>query len=97
MTDPRRKLQDTEEAVDAVIGFAIDIKRALADGRITVDEVVGAFSDGEVKESVRRAMDGIYNIPNELSRLSPWDGIALAQRAMMKLSELFTISTEVRG
>ena len=73
--------------------LVVDLKDALSDGRVTIDEVVATVSDGKIKESLRKGMEGLDNIPKELTNLNPWDGIRLAQKVMSKLGELLSRNT----
>lgn len=79
------KLQETEEALDAALGLVVDLKNALDDRRVSVDELVGAVSDGKLKESLRKGLEGLEKIPNELKQLNPWDGMMLVQRLIAKI------------
>lgn len=62
------------EAVHDIFDTAGDIKLALSDGRVTVDEIVEAIPDDAAKETVRRLLNALKALPDEFSRLmkNPW-------------------------
>lgn len=79
------------EAAIAAFDMLGDLKLALSDGRITVDEIVGMVSDDGLKPSIRRGLDGLEKIPGEIESLmrNPWNLMSVAQWFASQIGRIF--------
>lgn len=66
------------------------LRDALADKRVTIDEILSGISDQGISDELRRALEGIEKVPAELQGLDMWKIIALAQKVAAKLPGLLT-------
>lgn len=80
------------ELARTVIGATMDllgtVRDALADGRVTADELLHGITDGNIREELKRAIEGLDRIPSELQGMDMWKMIALVQRISAKLPQL---------
>lgn len=79
-----------KQAVNVLLDLLGTLRDALADGRITKDEVLHGITDGGIRKDLSNALDGIGDIPAELQGLDMWRMIALVQRIMTKLPALLS-------
>lgn len=69
-----------------------DIKKALADGHMSVDEIVGAIPDEATREYLRRLFGALRELPAEVGGLAaggPWAMIGLLQSVATRVMALF--------
>lgn len=66
------------------------LRDALADGRITLDDIVQGVSDGHVREGLANAVAAAQRLPSELDQLSPWALIGTIQRVIGRLHDFAT-------
>lgn len=76
--------------IDAVTDFLGNLKSALADGRVSLDELLHTVVDGNIKEQLRVAVEGAEKIPEELSDLDFKKIMALFQKISKWIPELVT-------
>ena len=57
------------KATDAVLDLLGTLRDALADSRVTVEEILSGITDKGIREDLRRALEGIEKIPAELQGL----------------------------
>lgn len=79
------------DAADMVFDMLGDLKLALADGRVTVDEIVGMVSDGGLKQTIRDGLNGLGSIPGEVAKVisSPWALVSMTQYFMGRIGKIF--------
>lgn len=79
------------EAGVAIFEMLGDLKLALNDGKVSVDEIVGLVSDTGLKESLRRGLDGLELIPGEVEKLlrNPWNLMSLTQWFAGQIGRIF--------
>lgn len=65
---------DADYLLTEFFDSAGDIKKALADGHLSVDEIVNAIPDPGIKEGVRRNLTALKGLPAEMSQIAknPW-------------------------
>jgi len=73
---------------DAVVDLITTVKAGLADGRVSVDLIVSGITNGHLKEVVRKAIDGIENIPTELSGIGVIGIIMSMQKYVGRIIDL---------
>jgi hypothetical protein len=78
------------KASSAILELIGHLRDALADGHVTPDEIVSTITDGHLKAIWTNALDGIGNIPDELTSMSPWAMIGTFQRIMGKIMPLLS-------
>lgn len=76
------------KATEVVLDLLGTLRDALADKRVTVDEILSGISDQGISDELRRALEGIEKVPAELSGLDMWKMIALVQKIAAKLPAL---------
>lgn len=74
--------------IDAVVDFLGHLKDALADGKVTLDEILHTVVDGDVRVELTNAIEGASKIPEELSGLDVWKIMALFQTISKWIPEL---------
>lgn len=86
-----KEFPELAEAAAAVFEMLGDLKLALSDGKISVDEIVGLVSDTGLKDSLRLGLDGLGKIPGEVEQLvrNPWNLIALTQWFTGQIHRIF--------
>lgn len=82
--------------LDRVLGEVFEaagsIKLAMADGHVSVDEVVGAIPDAEVQAYVRELLTALMALPGEVKAVlasGPWGMMAVFQALAVKAMALF--------
>lgn len=76
------------KATDAVLDLLGTLRDALADKRVTIEEILSGITDGGIREDLRRALEGIEKIPAEIQGLDMWKMIGLVQKIAAKLPQL---------
>lgn len=76
------------KATEVVLDLLGTLRDALADKRVTIDEILSGISDKGISDELRRALEGIEKVPAELSGLDMWKMIALVQKIAAKLPAL---------
>jgi hypothetical protein len=80
------------ELARTIIGATMDLlgtlRDALADNKVTADELLHGITDGNIREELKRAIDGLDKIPGELQGMDMWKMIALVQKISAKLPAL---------
>ena len=72
-------LQLIETVITAVLEFIGHLREAISDG-FQVSDLLAGVTDGDLREDLRRAFDGIEKIQLELTGLNMWVMFALVQR-----------------
>lgn len=76
------------KATDVVLDLLGTLRDALADRRVTLDEILSGVTDGGIRADLQRAIEGIEKVPAELQGLDMWKMIALVQKIAAKLPAL---------
>jgi hypothetical protein len=86
------KRPEIGELARTIIGATLDLlgtlRDALADGKVTADELLHGITDGNIRDELKRAIDGLDKIPAELQGMDMWKMIGLVQRISAKLPAL---------
>lgn len=69
-----------QEVAEAGLDLLGTLRDALADGRVTAQEILAGVTDGPIREELGRAIDGVEKVPAELQDLDMWKMIALVQK-----------------
>ena len=79
------------EATVAIFDMLGDLKLALKDGKVTIDEIVGLISDTGLKKSLRDGLEGLSDVPGEVQKLlkNPWNLMTLTQWLVSQLQRIF--------
>lgn len=73
---------------DALLDFMGTLRDALADRRVSPDEILHSVTTGDVRPELKKAIEGAAKIPDELSGLDMWKMMSLMQRVAGRLPEL---------
>lgn len=68
------------------------IKLALADGHVTVDEIVGAIPDAGTQQFIHQLLTALQGLPGEMKKVTsagPWAMLGVAEALMGKVTALF--------
>lgn len=74
--------------VEAILEFLGTLRDALADKRVTPDEILNGVSTQGLRPELQRAIDGLDKIPGELQGMDMWKMIALVQKIAAYLPQL---------
>ena len=74
--------------VEAILEFLGVLRDALADKRITPDEILAGVSTQGLRPVLQKAIDGLDKIPGEMSGMDMWKMMGLVQRVTARLPEL---------
>ena len=82
------KFQLIGPVIEAIRDFLGTIRDALADRRVTLDELLHGVTDGEIRQSLKDAIEGLDKIGTELKGLDMWKLFGLVQKIAAKLPAL---------
>lgn len=80
------------KVANALLDLLGTLRDALADGRITPDEILHGITDGGIRTDLKVVLDNIGKLPAELQGLDMWKMIALFQRISAFLPQLMVKS-----